>query len=129
MSRSHSSRDSYRAQFAAADLSWSRLCSQLLQLLLKASQDKRFVCEEAEKAMRAMAASMAPLPLLKKLKAYVHHANLRVRAKAAVAISHCAARMVRRATPSCSLQLLSIYMARLHRLTTPSVGVCRTSRR
>ncbi|OEL28508.1 hypothetical protein BAE44_0010472 [Dichanthelium oligosanthes] len=65
----------------------------LLQLLLKASQDKRFVCEEAEKAMRAMAASMPPLPLLKKLKAYVHHANLRVRAKAAVAISHCAARM------------------------------------
>ncbi|RLN25620.1 hypothetical protein C2845_PM07G33760 [Panicum miliaceum] len=65
----------------------------LLQLLLKASQDKRFVCEEAEKAMRAMAASMPPLPLLKKLKAYVHHANLRVRAKAAVSISHCAARM------------------------------------
>uniref|UniRef100_A0A804QY00 TOG domain-containing protein n=1 Tax=Zea mays TaxID=4577 RepID=A0A804QY00_MAIZE len=65
----------------------------LLQLLLKASQDKRFVCEEAEKATRAMAASMPPLPLLKKLKAYVHHANLRVRAKAAVAISHCAARM------------------------------------
>lgn len=57
------------------------------------------MCEEAEKATRAMAASMPPLPLLKKLKAYVHHANLRVRAKAAVAISHCAARMVRHATP------------------------------
>lgn len=68
---------------------------QLLQLLLKASQDKKFVCEEAEKAMRAMAASMPPLPLLKKLKAYVRHANLRVRAKAAVAIAHCASRMVR----------------------------------
>ncbi|GJN16840.1 hypothetical protein PR202_gb03864 [Eleusine coracana subsp. coracana] len=65
----------------------------LLQLLLKASQDKKFVCEEAEKAMRAMAASMPPLPLLKKLKAYVRHANLRVRAKAAVAIAHCASRM------------------------------------
>jgi heparan-alpha-glucosaminide N-acetyltransferase len=68
----------------------------LLQLLLKASQDKRFVCEEAEKAMRAMATSMPPLPLLRKLKSYVHHANLRVRAKAAVAMAHCAARMVRR---------------------------------
>lgn len=68
--------------------------SQLLQLLLKASQDKRFVCEEAEKAMRAMATSMPPLPLLKKLKSYVHHANPRVRAKAAVAMAHCAARMV-----------------------------------
>uniref|UniRef100_A0A0E0JT80 TOG domain-containing protein n=1 Tax=Oryza punctata TaxID=4537 RepID=A0A0E0JT80_ORYPU len=65
----------------------------LLQLLLKASQDKRFVAEEAEKAMRAMAASMPPLPLLKKLKPYVHHANLRVRAKAAVAMSQCASRM------------------------------------
>uniref|UniRef100_A0ACD5WJL1 Uncharacterized protein n=1 Tax=Avena sativa TaxID=4498 RepID=A0ACD5WJL1_AVESA len=65
----------------------------LLQLLLKASQDKRFVAEEAEKAMRAMATSMPPLPLLKKLKAYVHHANLRVRAKAAVAMAHCVARM------------------------------------
>uniref|UniRef100_A0A0D9V9W4 TOG domain-containing protein n=1 Tax=Leersia perrieri TaxID=77586 RepID=A0A0D9V9W4_9ORYZ len=65
----------------------------LLQLLLKASQDKRFVAEEAEKAMRAMAASMPPLPLLKKLKPYTRHANLRVRAKAAVAMSHCASRM------------------------------------
>ena len=51
------------------------------------------MCEEAEKAMRAMATSMPPLPLLKKLKSYVHHANLRVRAKAAVAMAHCAARM------------------------------------
>lgn len=69
------------------------------------------MCEEAEKAMRAMAASMAPLPLLKKLKAYVHHANLRVRAKAAVAISHCAARMVGHATRSsscCSVQYISL---------------------
>ncbi|KAM0900706.1 hypothetical protein ACQ4PT_020522 [Festuca glaucescens] len=65
----------------------------LLQLLLKASQDKRFVAEEAEKAMRAMATSMPPLPLLKKLKSYVHHANLRVRAKASVAMAHCVARM------------------------------------
>uniref|UniRef100_A0ACD5XB50 Uncharacterized protein n=1 Tax=Avena sativa TaxID=4498 RepID=A0ACD5XB50_AVESA len=65
----------------------------LLQLLLKASQDKRFVAEEAEKAMRAMATSMPPLPLLKKLRSYVHHANLRVRAKAAVAMAHCVARM------------------------------------
>lgn len=99
MSRSRSSGDSYTDPELAAAESVSSPFSQLLQLLLKASQDKRFVCEEAEKATRAMAASMPPLPLLKKLKAYVHHANLRVRAKAAVAISHCAARMVRHATP------------------------------
>ncbi|TVU34643.1 hypothetical protein EJB05_16486 [Eragrostis curvula] len=75
---------------SASDEAFDKL---LLQLLLKASQDKKFVCEEAEKAMRAMATSMPPLPLLKKLKAYVHHANLRVRAKAAVAIAHCVSRM------------------------------------
>ncbi|KAI4988813.1 hypothetical protein ZWY2020_054726 [Hordeum vulgare] len=32
------------------------------KLLLKASQDKQFVCEEAEKAMRATATSMPPCP-------------------------------------------------------------------
>ncbi|XP_072976089.1 uncharacterized protein [Typha angustifolia] len=61
----------------------------LLQLLLKASQDKRFVCEEAEKTLQTMATSLSPLPLLKKLQSYVNHTNLRVRAKAAVAISNC----------------------------------------
>ncbi|XP_072997307.1 uncharacterized protein [Typha latifolia] len=61
----------------------------LLQLLLKASQDKRFVCEEAEKTLQTMAISLSPLPLLKKFQSYVNHTNLRVRAKAAVAISNC----------------------------------------
>ncbi|KAJ8766476.1 hypothetical protein K2173_022535 [Erythroxylum novogranatense] len=60
----------------------------LLQLLLKASQDKRFVCEEADRALNIMVTSMNPLPLLRKLHAYVSHANPRVRAKAAVSISH-----------------------------------------
>ena len=86
------------------------------------------MCEEAEKAMRAMAASMPPLPLLKKLKAYVHHANLRVRAKAAVAISHCAARMVRHALTPRSSCAQYIYMARFQGLRIPFVGLCRTSR-
>lgn len=67
---------------------------QLLQLLLKASQDKKFVCEEAEKALKAMVGSMAPLSLLHKLQAYVSHANLRIRAKAAISMSHCASKMV-----------------------------------
>ncbi|XP_078159267.1 ARM repeat superfamily protein isoform X1 [Carex rostrata] len=67
--------------------------SLLLQLLLKASQDKRFVCEEAEKALEAMATSISPLPLLNKLHSFVTHSNLRIRAKAAVAISKCTKRM------------------------------------
>uniref|UniRef100_A0A5B7AX35 TOG domain-containing protein n=1 Tax=Davidia involucrata TaxID=16924 RepID=A0A5B7AX35_DAVIN len=65
----------------------------LLQLLLKASQDKRFVCEEADRALKAMVQSMTPLPLLHKLRAYVGHANLRIRAKAAIFISHCVSKM------------------------------------
>ncbi|KAK6153217.1 hypothetical protein DH2020_012856 [Rehmannia glutinosa] len=59
----------------------------LLQLLLKACQDKKFVCEEADKALLAMVEAMAPLALLHKLSAYVGHSNLRVRAKAAISIS------------------------------------------
>uniref|UniRef100_A0A5B7AZ75 TOG domain-containing protein n=1 Tax=Davidia involucrata TaxID=16924 RepID=A0A5B7AZ75_DAVIN len=65
----------------------------LLQLLLKASQDKRFVCEEAERALKTIVMSMTPLPLLHKLRASVSHANLRIRAKAAISISHCVSKM------------------------------------
>ncbi|KAK6161144.1 hypothetical protein DH2020_004525 [Rehmannia glutinosa] len=66
---------------------------QLLQLLLKACQDKKFVCEEADKALLAMVEAMAPLALLHKLSAYVGHSNLRVRAKAAISISNCVSKM------------------------------------
>ncbi|KAK7363576.1 hypothetical protein VNO77_05723 [Canavalia gladiata] len=65
----------------------------LLQLLLKASQDKRFVCEEADRALGAMVDSITPLFLLQKLRAYVSHANLRARAKAAVSLSKCVSKM------------------------------------
>ena len=68
---------------------------QLLQLLLKASQDKKFVCEEADKALNAMVKSMTPLPLLNKLKPYVSHVNLRIRAKAAISISNFVSKMVK----------------------------------
>ncbi|KAJ4956478.1 hypothetical protein NE237_013261 [Protea cynaroides] len=62
-------------------------------LLLKASQDKRFVCEEAEKALQAMVESLPPVALLHKLINYVTHSNLRTRAKAAVSISKCISKM------------------------------------
>ncbi|XWS08601.1 hypothetical protein CRYUN_Cryun40dG0015800 [Craigia yunnanensis] len=65
----------------------------LLQLLLKASQDKKFVCEEADKSLNAMVKSIAPLPLLQKLRGYVNHANPRVRAKAAISISNSVLKM------------------------------------
>ncbi|KAI3864073.1 hypothetical protein MKW98_031665 [Papaver atlanticum] len=65
----------------------------LLQLLLKASQDKKFVCEEAEKSLRIMVESISPVQLLHKLRVYSSHNNPRVRAKAAVSISHSVSRM------------------------------------
>ncbi|ESW10907.1 hypothetical protein PHAVU_009G248300 [Phaseolus vulgaris] len=66
----------------------------LLQLLLKASQDKKFVCEEADRALGSMVSSMTPLPLLQKLRVYVSHKNPRIRAKAAVSLSNCVSKMV-----------------------------------
>uniref|UniRef100_A0A7N1A1Y4 TOG domain-containing protein n=1 Tax=Kalanchoe fedtschenkoi TaxID=63787 RepID=A0A7N1A1Y4_KALFE len=66
----------------------------LLQLLLKASQDKKFVCEEADRALKMMAVSMTPLPLLRKLQKHVTHTNPRIRAKASVSVSNCVSKMV-----------------------------------
>ncbi|XP_023521721.1 uncharacterized protein LOC111789607 [Cucurbita pepo subsp. pepo] len=64
----------------------------LLQLLLKSSQDKRFVCEAAEKALVAMTTSFSPELLLPKLEPYLKHRNPRIRAKA----STCFCRSVQR---------------------------------
>lgn len=61
---------------------------------MKASQDKKFVCEEADKALNTMVNSVACLPLLRKLQTYVRHRNPRVRAKAAVSTSNCVSKMV-----------------------------------
>ncbi|GJV76424.1 TOG array regulator of axonemal microtubules protein 1 [Tanacetum coccineum] len=66
----------------------------MLQLLLKASQDKKFVCEEAERTLKTMVVSTASIPLLQKVKVYAKHGNMRVRAKAAVSIAQCVSKMV-----------------------------------
>lgn len=52
------------------------------------------MCEEADKSLNAMVKSIAPLPLLQKLRGCVDHGNLRVRAKAAVSISNSVSKMV-----------------------------------
>ncbi|XP_075504257.1 uncharacterized protein LOC142541674 [Primulina tabacum] len=65
----------------------------LLQLLLKASQDKKFVCEEADKGLKTLVEFIPPLSLLHKLDTYVGHSNLKVRAKAAISISSCVSKM------------------------------------
>ncbi|XP_044465210.1 uncharacterized protein LOC123195518 [Mangifera indica] len=59
----------------------------LVQLLLKSSQDKRFVCEAAEKALVAMTTSISPKLLLPKLQPYLKNRNPRIRAKASMCFS------------------------------------------
>ncbi|GER35759.1 ARM repeat superfamily protein [Striga asiatica] len=59
----------------------------LVQLLLKSSQDKKFVCEAAESALKSLTSSVSPLLLLPKLLPYIKNRNPRIRAKASVCIS------------------------------------------
>uniref|UniRef100_A0A2P2K8R8 TOG domain-containing protein n=1 Tax=Rhizophora mucronata TaxID=61149 RepID=A0A2P2K8R8_RHIMU len=56
----------------------------LVQLLLKSSQDKRFVCEAAERALVALTTWVPPILLLPKLEPYLKNRNPRVRAKASM---------------------------------------------
>ncbi|KAJ8749880.1 hypothetical protein K2173_013795 [Erythroxylum novogranatense] len=56
----------------------------LVQLLLKSSQDKRFVCEAAEKALAAMTTGISPNLLLPKLQPHLKNKNPRIRAKASM---------------------------------------------
>ncbi|KAI3474871.1 hypothetical protein Pfo_030182 [Paulownia fortunei] len=65
----------------------------LVQLLLKSSQDKKFVCEAAESALIALTSSVSPLLLLPKLHPYIKNRNPRIRAKASVCISRSVQRL------------------------------------
>ncbi|XP_012460091.1 uncharacterized protein LOC105780354 [Gossypium raimondii] len=65
----------------------------LVQLLLKASQDKRFVCEAAERALEAMTTSVSPMLLLPKLQPYLKNRNPRIRAKASMYFSRSVPRL------------------------------------
>lgn len=59
----------------------------LVQLLLKSSQDKRFVCEAAEKALIDLTIWVSPILLLPKLQPYLKNRNPRIRAKASICVS------------------------------------------
>ncbi|XP_076950492.1 uncharacterized protein LOC143623478 [Bidens hawaiensis] len=65
----------------------------LVQLLLKSSQDKRFVCEAAEKALIDLTIWVSPILLLPKLQPYLKNRNPRIRAKAAMCVSRSVPRM------------------------------------
>ncbi|CAI9758608.1 unnamed protein product [Fraxinus pennsylvanica] len=58
----------------------------LVQLLLKSSQDKRFVCEAAESALKVLTTWVSPVLLLPKLEPYIKNRNPRIRAKASMCI-------------------------------------------
>ncbi|XP_030483899.2 uncharacterized protein LOC115700496 [Cannabis sativa] len=66
------------------DLMIESLDLLLVQLLLKSSQDKRFVCEAAEKALVSMTTWVSPVLLLPKLQPCLKHRNPRIRAKASM---------------------------------------------
>ncbi|XP_015879274.2 uncharacterized protein LOC107415457 isoform X1 [Ziziphus jujuba] len=66
------------------DLIIESLDPLLVQLLLKSSQDKRFVCEAAERALVAMTTWVSPILLLPKLQPYLKNRNPRIRAKASM---------------------------------------------
>lgn len=65
----------------------------LYQLLLKSSQDKRFVCEAAEKALVAMTTQITPSLLLSKLQPHLKHKSPRIRAKTSMCFCRCVPRL------------------------------------
>lgn len=65
----------------------------LVQLLLKSSQDKRFVCEAAEGALISMTSWVSPALLLPKLQPYLKNRNPRIRAKASMCFSRSVPRL------------------------------------
>ncbi|KAI4346996.1 hypothetical protein L6164_007850 [Bauhinia variegata] len=75
------------------DLIIDSLDPLLVQLLLKSSQDKRFVCEAAERALVAMTTWISPISLLPKLQPYLKNKNPRIRAKASMCFSRSVPRL------------------------------------
>jgi len=67
---------------------------QLVQLFLKASQDKRFVCEAAEAALISMTNWISPLLPLPRMQPYLKNKNPRIRAKASVCFRKSVPRLV-----------------------------------
>ncbi|XP_071713046.1 uncharacterized protein [Rutidosis leptorrhynchoides] len=65
----------------------------LVVLLLKSSQDKRFVCEAAEKALITLTISVSPVLLLPKVQPYLKNRNPRIRAKASMCVSRIVPRL------------------------------------
>lgn len=61
---------------------------------MKSSQDKKFVCDTADEALRVMTVNLSPAPLLEKLLPFTTHKSQRVRARAIGAVYGSLVRMV-----------------------------------
>ncbi|RCV32024.1 hypothetical protein SETIT_6G225000v2 [Setaria italica] len=72
---------------AYGDLIVDSIDPLLVQLFLKASQDKRFVCEAAEAALISLTSWISPSVLLPRMQPYLKNRNPRIRAKASVCFS------------------------------------------
>lgn len=97
------------------------MCSQLVQLFLKASQDKRFVCEAAEAALISMTSWISPSVLLPRMQPYLKNRNPRIRAKASVCFSKSVPRLVSE-TPCLKISLLAVSVAPIVTLKKLKIG-------
>eukprot|EP00899_Mesostigma_viride_P020708 jgi/Mesvir1/28639/Mv15064-RA.1 len=70
-----------------------QLHTVLLEVLLKAVQDKKFVSEAAETVLEQLCGCLSPPPLCALMLPYASHRNPRVRAKAATCLADSTARM------------------------------------
>lgn len=94
--------------------------SLLAQLLLKAaSNDKKFVIEEAQRALSTMADALPPTDFSALLRPYTEHKNPKVRGKAAAVVAASLGRMQPAELAACGLEGVLNLAARLISDNTP----------
>ncbi|KAL9829219.1 putative armadillo-like helical protein [Arabidopsis thaliana] len=98
--------------------------SALTQLLLKSSQDKRFVCEVAERALVAMTTHVSPALLLPKLRPCLKNKSPRIRAKASACFSRCVPRLGIEGMREYGIETNSQNLRRLHGQSSWNLRQC-----
>ncbi|KAK4779021.1 hypothetical protein SAY86_006549 [Trapa natans] len=83
---------------------WINLLDPLLAHLLKASQDKKFVCEAAEKALVAMTTLVSPALLLPQLQPYFKTRNPQIPAKSSMCFCRSVLRLLSQTTAIIGLE-------------------------
>ncbi|VYS57815.1 unnamed protein product [Arabidopsis thaliana] len=96
----------------------------LTQLLLKSSQDKRFVYEAAERALVAMTTHVSPALLLPKLRPCLKNKSPRIRAKASACFSGCVPRLGIEGMREYGIETNSQNLRRLHGQSSWNLRQC-----